>query len=212
MTAGVPVAIYTGTINEDVGALNNNAGNDTDYAADGCVILEANKPITGFSGADSQGWEATHAWPVDQLSQVFPNPSTMDNNADAGRSSITISSMYEGTASVYDSTNTFIASFTITRTVPVTTAEDQLYPASGQWQPTDSGLTTFVGGYVEVNVPSYCVMNFNGSAVWTADAGDEIVITGSTPEELKADIIKDANGIFRRRDIDAAGVETWTIC
>ena len=210
MNAGTPIPIYTGTINEEAGPAN--AGNNADYAADGCVILEANKPISGFSGADSQGWEATHAWPVDQLAQVFPNPSTIDNNADAGRSSITISSVYEGTASVYDATNTFIASFNITRTVAVTTAEDQLYPASGQWKPVDSGLTNLVGGYVEVNVPAYCVMNFNGSAVWTADAGDEIVITGSTPEEIRAEIIKDSNGIFRRRDIDAAGVETWNIC
>lgn len=212
VTAGIPVSIASGSINEDTGATNLNAGDTVDYGADGCVILRADKPITGFSGADSQGWEATYAYPLNQLSQVFPNPATIDDNTDAGRSSITISSPYEGTAIVYDSTQTVVASFTITRTVAVTTASDQLYPASGQWTPLSSGLTDFTGGYVEVNVPSYCVMNFNGSAIWSRDAGDEMIITGSTPEELRAEIVKDSSGIYRRRDIDTGGLETWNVC
>lgn len=212
INAGTPVSIYTGTINEEVGP--DNAGNDTDYGLEGCVILRANKPISCFSGADTNGWEATPGWVLDQLSQVFANPSNLNNTTDAGSASVTIGGPYEGTASVYDSTGTFIDTFQITRgTSPATTSDEQLYPASGQWLPVDSGLTNWLGGWVEVNVPCFCVMNFNGiSGTWTSDAGDEMVIPGITPERLRANIITDSNGLLRRRDIDGSGVETWNVC
>lgn len=212
INAGTPVNIFTGTINEEVGP--NNAGNTADYGVNGCLILRANKPISGFSGADSAGWEATPAWPLNQLSQVFANPSNINDNADFGRSSVTIGSPYEGNATVYSSTGVILATFSITRSVsPATTSDEQLYPASGQWQPLNSGLTDWLGGWVEVNVPSICIMNFDGiSGTWTSNAGDEMVIPGVTPEDIRAEIITDGNGLLRRRDIDGSGVETWNVC
>jgi len=151
---------------------------------------------------------------LNQLSQVFANPSNIDDNADFGRSSVTLGGPYEGTATVYSSAGVNLATFTLTRaTSPATTADEQLYPASGQWQPLTSGLTDYLGGWIEVNVPCYCVMNFNGiSGTYISDAGDEMVIPGVTPEDIRAEIIRDGNGLLRRRDIDASGVETWNVC
>jgi len=201
--AGTPLNI-TGTV-----------GSTADFQEDGCLILRADKPISGFSGADSQGWEAVPAWPLKQVAQLFANPANIDNNADAGRSSVTIASQYEGTATIYDTTGTVLTTFAVTRgaaITPATTVADQLFPAAGQFQPTDIGLADWLGGYVEVNVPSICIMNFNGGSVWTSDAGDEMLIPGVTPDYLRASIIKDANGLYNRRDIDEFGVETWNIC
>lgn len=211
VNAGTPLAIYTGDVNEEAGPTN--AGTDADYAVDGCLILRADKPISCFSGADSRGGEATPGWPLTQLAQLFPNPANIDDNADAGRASVTVGSPYEGLMSVYDSTQTLITTISITRAVAVTTTDDQLYPAAGQWQPVGSGLTDWNGGYVITNVPCVCIMNFDGSpSPWTSDGGDEMNVVGTTPEDLRAEIRKDADGFFRRRDIDAAGVETWDIC
>ena len=55
-------------------------------------------------------------------------------------------------------------------------------------------------------------MNFAGSSIWPSDAGDEMLIPGVTPDEIRAEIVKDAGGLFRRRDISATGIETWNIC
>lgn len=211
VNAGTPADIYTGTVNEEAGPTN--AGNTADYGLDGCLILRADKPISCFSGADSQGFESTPGWPLTQLAQLFPNPANVDDNADAGRSSVTVGSPYEGLMSVYDSTQTLVTTVSITRAVAVTTADDQLYPASGQWQPVDSGLTDWNGGYIITNVPCVCIMNFNGSpSPWDSDAGDELNIVGTTPEDVRAEIRKDADGFLRRRDVDASGVETWNVC
>ena len=201
--AGTPLNI-TGTV-----------GSTADFGEDGCLILRSDKPISGFSGADSQGFEAVPAWPLTQLAQLFANPANIDNNADAGRSSVTIASPYEGTATIYDTTGTVLTTFAVTRGAainPASTAADQLFPAAGQFQPVDIALADWLGGYVEVNVPSICIMNFNGGTTWPSDAGDEMLIPGVTPYSLRASIIKDANGLYRRRDIDASGVETWNIC
>ena len=211
VNAGTPLAIYTGTINEDVGASNTNAGSTAKYGLEGCLILRSDKPISGFAGADNNGWESTPGWPLDQLSQVFANPSTINGSTSASISSITIGSPYEGTASVYDSSSTLLATFTITRGVSVTTSDDQLYPASGQWKPNDSGLSTYTGGFVETTVPSICVMNFQGSSIWS-DEGDELLVPGMSPAEMKATIVKDSNDIARLRKIDGNGVETWVVC
>ena len=211
VNAGTPQRIDTGVINEDVG--NDNAGSTVDYGIDGCVILRADKPISGFSGADGTGSEATPAWPLTQLAQLFPNPANIDDNADAGKASVTIGSPYEGTMFVYDSTKTLITSVAITRFAAPVTVDDQLYPAAGQWTPLSSALVDWNGGYVITNVPSICIMNLNGSpSPWVSDAGDELMIPGTTPEDIRAEIKVDADGFKRRRDVDNLGVETWNIC
>ena len=215
VNAGTPVNIYTGTINEDVGVSSpTNAGSTRDYGQDGCLILRSDKPISAFSGADSNGWEATPGWPLKQMAQVFVNPATINNSNDPGIASVTIGSQYEGQFQVFDSSKNLITTATITRANPVTTADDQKYPAAGQWQPVNSGLTNWTGGYIITNVPAICIMNLNGSsAPWTSDEGDELMIPGVTPDEITASIQVDQDGFYRRRDINTSGgTESWVLC
>lgn len=189
------------------------AGSNVGFGLNGCVILRSDKPISCFTTDDGSGNQSVPGWPLDNLAQSFPNPSFMDNNADTSISLIAIGSPYAGTATVYDSSGTEIATFTITRTTnPAVTAADQLAPAAGRWQPEDDALASLDGGYVETNVPAVCFMNFNGSSVWTGSTGDEMAIAGSTPVEIKAEIKIDASGLARRRDVDGSGVVTWNIC
>ena len=212
INSGTPQNIYTGNINEDSGG-ENNAGNTVDYFPDGCLILRADKPIIAASHSDGYGNEATPGLPLTNLAQLFANPSTVGKNARADRSSVSIGSPYEGTGYVYDDENNLLSTFTYTRSVtPATTAEEQLYPAAGQWQPNSTTGVAWVGGYIICNTPAYCVMNFDQSTTFTEDGGEETMILGTTPEYLRAVIRKDDNGILRRRDIDASGTETLTIC
>ena len=83
---------------------------------------------------------------------------------------------------------------------------DQTFPSAGLWNPT----VAFTGGYVQTTTPALCIVNMNGSSVWTSDSGEELIIPGTTPEDIRAEIRIDAGGIARRRDINAAGVVTWT--
>ena len=209
---GTPRGIYTGTINEDVGATNNNAGSDREYIPSGWLILKSDKPISCFSGADGAGSNSTPGWPINQLSQLFPNPATVSDRERLDQSSVSICSPYEGTATVYGSDGVIITTFEITRAVPVSSTNDQLFPAAGQWNPFQTGTTDWTGGWVQTNVPSVAVFNFMDNPIHTLDNGDETLIPGVTPDEIKAEIIQDASGIYRRRDIDASGIETWNIC
>jgi len=197
---GTPLGIFGAT------------GNQADYNPDGWLILRSDKPIAGFSGADSVGWEATPAWPLTALAQLFPIVSSIGASTDFGQSSISLASPYEGSASVYDENQVLLDTFTLTRgTSPPTSPNDQLFPAAGQWNPQISLGTTLSSGYIECTVPCVCVCNFQGSTVFN-DGGDEMIIPGATPEELRAFIRKDPDGFLRRRDIDASGNETWNLC
>ena len=188
-------------------------GNQTDYNPDGFLILRAQKPITAFSGADSVGWESTPAWPLTALSQVFPILSTIGTSTDLGRASITIASPYEGSCVVYSEAGVALHSFTITRgTSPPSVPGDQQFPAAGQFSPQADLGSAVNSGYIESNVPCICICNFDGSAIFTGDAGDEIIIPGSTPDDIRAVIRKDPDGFLRRRDIDTSGVEVWSLC
>ena len=192
---------------------NANAGTNGDFANQGWLILRSDKPISSFCGADGAGAQATEAWPLEFLAQMFPIYSTIGTNTNFDLASINIASPYEGEARVYDSTGTLVVTFPITRgTTPAATPDDQLYPAAGQSNPDSGGYPALTGGWVETTVPSVCVMNFIGDSVFTSDNGDENVIPGTSPDEFKAQIRRDPDGFLRRRDIDVSGNEVWTIC
>ena len=189
-----------------------NAGNNIDFTRNGCVLLRSDKPISCYTGGDGNGTQSVPGWPLDNLSQKFALPSFMDGDADYGISCIAIGSPYEGTVEIYDNTDTFVDSFTLVRTVtPATTAAEQLHPASQRWNPLEAA-TTLDGGYVLSNVPCVCYVNFNGSTVWTSDNGSEVALAGTTPDDIRAEIRKDSNGILRRRTLDGAGGITWPEC
>lgn len=187
------------------------AGNNTLLGLSGWIRVVADKPISTFSGTDSIGAQSLSGFPVNQLAQLFSNPSFIDSDASNARAGVAISSPYEGTATVYTSAGVVLGTFTLSRSVPVTTFSDQQFVSGGRWKPSDvSGTTTWDGGYIEVNVPAVCIMNSNGDSTW-GSTGEEIWIVGTTPEEIKADI-KKIDGLWRRRDIDNSGVVTWNIC
>ena len=194
-------------------SIGGSTGNQADYNNDGWLILRGDKPFSGFSGADSVGWEATPCWPLTALAQLFPILSTIGGSTDFGRSSVSLASPYEGTARVYNESKVLLDTFTLTRgTSPAATPDDQLYPAGGQWNPQVSVGASVSSGYVECDVPCVCIMNFNNSTVFSLDAGDEIAIPGTSPDDIKAQIRKDPDGFLRRRDIDVLGNETWVVC
>lgn len=208
MTTG-SVTVQAGTP-FDLGAV---TGNQTRYNPNGWLLLGASAPIASFSGADQNGWEATPGWPLTALAQMFPILSTIGTNTSAATASISLASPYEGTARVYDESKALLGTFDVTRgTSPATTPDDQKYPASGQFIPGVSLGANLTSGYVECDVPCVCIMNFDGSSTFTSDAGDEMSIPGSTPDEIKAQIRKDPDGFLRRRSIDNSGVETWVLC
>ena len=107
---------------------------------------------------------------------------------------------------MYDQNKVLLGTFTVTRgTSPPSAPGDQKFPASGQFIPGVSLGASLTSGYVECDVHCVCIMNFDGSSVFTADAGDELSVPGSTPEEIKAQIRKDPDGYLRRRSIDTSG-------
>lgn len=203
----------TGTISVSPGtAVALGAGSDTQLGVNGCVLVTADKPISTWTTTDSIGTQSLSGFPVSQLAQLFCNPSFIDSSPNYAQSGVSIMSPYEGTATVYDNTGTVLATFVYSRTNAVVTAADQVYPAAGRWRPEDvSPTTTWGGGYIETTTPATCIMNFSGDVVW-GSSGEEIHVLGTTPEEIKADIKKDGNGIWRRRDIDNVGNVTWSVC
>ncbi len=206
------IAVSAGTSVDGTGTF----GNTADFAPGGAIILRADNPISARLENDSAGNQAIGLWPVDQLAQCFPIPSTIGTDADYGVACIAAVSKYLGSADVYDNTGTLVTTFTLTRAgalTPPATVDDQLFPASGRWKPSDEGVPAdLVGGYVVTTVPAMCIANLSGDAVWTSGAGDEIALSGSTPEDIRAEIRIDAGGLARRRDIDNTGAVTWTLC
>ena len=205
----------TGTFTVQAGTplnISGATGAQADYNNNGWLILRANAPIASFSGADSQGYEATPGWPLSGLAQFFPIISTIGGSTDFGRSSISLASPYEGSARIHDESGTLLGAFSLTRgTSPPATPDDQNFPSAGQFNPQISLGTSLTSGYVECDVPCVCVMNFNGSVTFL-DAGDEVCIPGTTPDDIKAVIVKDPGGFLRRRTIDNLGNETWVLC
>lgn len=193
------------------------AGTDEDYANQGWLILRSSAPISSFAGADGAGGCAVEGWPIEFLSQMFPIYATLSGtHTRFDQCGINICSPYEGECRIYDSSGVLLFTFPYTRgTTPPATPEDQMYPAAGQSNPATDGYAEMVGGWVETTTPSVCVINFIGTATGSfgqIDGGDETLIPGTTPDELRAVIRKDGDNFLRRRDIDASGVETWNVC
>lgn len=147
------------------------------------------------------------------LAQCFPILSTIGTNANARRASISLASPYEGNARLCDESNVLLGTFAISRgTSPPVSPDDQKFPASGQFIPGTSLGASLTSGYVETDIPCVCIMNFDGSSVFSSDAGDEMAIPGTSPDDIKAQIGKDPDGFLRRRDIDTSGNETRVLC
>lgn len=173
------------------------AGTSSAFEAAGCVILRSNVPISCHTTSDGDGDQSIPGLPFDMLAHNFPNPGYLDNTD----SFVAIGSPYVGSAKVYNSSGTIVATFQITRNGGTATSyADQQYPATGKWSPSDDGLTSLEGGFIKTTVPCMCVMNFKGSSVWTGTDGKEMLILGNTPLSCKALFVEnDSDMLYHRR-------------
>ena len=202
----------TGTVSVSPGtAVDLGAGADTQLSPNGCVRVTSDKPISLYTGSDGTGSQCTSGCPVSQTSQLFSNPSRIGTSNTYSLDGIAVASLYEGTATVYSSAGVVIDTFDYVRSIAVTTAADQIYPAAGRWKPSDATTATaWDGGWIETSTPAIAIFNSNGST-W-GGGGKEYMVLGTSPDEIKADIKRDGNGISRRRDIDNAGGVAWAVC
>tara|TARA_B100001248_G_scaffold239629_1_gene205032 strand:+ start:10344 stop:11849 length:1506 start_codon:yes stop_codon:yes gene_type:complete len=207
---------------------------DEDYEPNGATRVRAVGLVSAYSGADSAGLEASPLMPTSAMSQVVAQPMFIADNGDGGNSGVAIASPYEGTAFVY-SYNTVTGGLDLQYTMPltrsgvtVTTQEDQNHPASGLISNDAQASNTLVGqldpGIIIADVPITVVIQSgivdttstlrsqNGTTTANiAHEDDETLMLGITPKAIAAEIREDANGVFRRRTIDSAGVETWEV-
>lgn len=218
----------------DAAAPEGTGATDQDYEPDGATRVLASGLISAYSGADSAGLEASPLMPTSAMSQVVAQPLTIDDTGDGGDSGVAIASPYEGTALVY-SYNTTTDQLDLEYTVPLTrngvtvsSQADQNHPAAGLISNDAQASNTLVGqlnpGIIIADVPITVVVQ-NGtpgltptirSQNGTTTTGivtqdDETLCLGITPSSIAAEIREDANGILRKRVIDASGAETWAV-
>jgi hypothetical protein len=192
------------------GTSNDNAGSTGDYAANGTVRLLATGPISAFSGADGVGLEATYFQDPSTFSQRVALPLGSQGTGGGDTTSIAVKSIYTGTAKLYNSDGSLKDAFDLVRSGTVTSRYSQYFPTG---YTLDLSGDTYQGGWIEADVPIYVVQNSNENESQITDgietSGDEIVMLGITPEDIRVNIVADEEGILRRRAIDSSGTETW---
>lgn len=155
---------------------------DADYEPDGATRMIALGLISGFSGADGAGGEATPMLPTKALSQIVPQPYWIPDSGDGGNSGVSIASPYTGTAKIYEwnpTTLTADLAYTVNLNrgndgagIPPTSPTDQRYPVAGQVA-NESALAADVSviqltgqldaGYIVSDVPIVVVAQANNS-------------------------------------------------
>jgi len=222
-------------IDMDQATPNGTGNGQTDYDPIGFTRFKAVGLISGYSGADGAGGDATPMCPVSAMSQVVAQPFFINDSGNGDQGSITIASPYTGTARIYEY-NTGTGGLDLAYTVPlirdgvtVTTKEDQNHPAAGQLAPTQTGTgrVAMVGqlnaGVIIADVPIMVIAQSNGTPAVTVRSqngttttptamdDDETLLFGITPDSIRAEIREDADGILRKRVIDNTGAETWVV-
>lgn len=208
--------------------------NNTDYEPDGATRVLATGLISAYSGADSQGLEASPLMPTAAMSQIVAQVFHVDDSGDGGDSGVAIASPYVGTAWIYewnDGTSQLDLAYTVPLNrngVTVSTRDDQNHPAAGMVaNESVNGAVTLVGdldpGVVIADVPitvvaqsatqnSITLRSQNGTTTTAiASLDDETLMLGHTPPEIAAEIREDADGILRKRVIDNTGAESWVV-
>lgn len=210
---------------------------DQDYEPNGATRVKATGLISAYSGADSAGLEASPLMPTKAMSQVVAQPLFIADTGDGGNSGVAIASPFEGTAEIFEwntTTNTLDLAYTVPLTrsgVTVTTQDDQNHPAAGGVANeaaaypvqlvgalgpgiivADVPITVVVQNGESTQGPANTIRSQNGTTTTgIVDDDDETLSLGITPSTIAVEIREDANGILRKRVIDASGVETWEI-
>lgn len=151
-------------------------GQDSRYQPDGATRMIAQGLISGFSGADDAGSEATPMLPVNAMSQIVPQPYFISDAGNGGNSGVSIASLYTGTAKIYE-WNSTTAQADLAYTVelrrgndgggiPLTSPAVQRFPVAGQVA-NEPGLAADVSvvqltgnlnfGYIVADVPIVAV-------------------------------------------------------
>lgn len=206
--------------------------NDADYKPDGATRVLATGLISGYSGADSAGFEASPLMPTSAMSQVVAQPLFIEDEGDGGNSGVAISSPYEGVAKVY-SWNFTAGQLELSYTVPltrngvtITSKEDQKHPASGVISNNVEATVLLDGrlnpGIIISDVPITVVVQSGSTGTGTlpnqdnvdtltiSNNDDETIMLGWTPDTIKAEITEGEDGILYKRTI-TGGVESWVV-
>ena len=224
-TTGLTGNVHTLTVYQ-LGTAVNTLPIPTSYAKEGIVRAVASGPISGFSGADGSGLEATPWYPVSALTQRVPIPLAFAAGGGNGsQRSIAVMSPYKGTAKLFRANGDLLMSFTFDRDATLAT------PNSSFEQRFPTGLTVsgyasgdgidqafsgdWLGGYIEADVPINIILNTHqnetliGKGISTNT--DEILCFGVTPASVRARIITTLSGCQRKQTVDETGSETWEL-
>ena len=173
----------------DWDATTTTGASDVDYEPRGATRIRAAGLISGYSGADSSGLEASPLCPISTMTQRIALPLHIRNSGDGGNNGIALASHFVGTARLYQwnqvtkvaeivtvndpdgnpTTEINLIRRELADEVTASTRAQQLHPASalisnqggpgGGDQGAYDMLEDFNGGYVEIDVPCTCVFN-----------------------------------------------------
>lgn len=224
-TTGLTGNIHTLTVYQ-TGTQAGNAGSNTDYAKEGIVNIVANGPISGLSGADGSGLEATYYVPTSGLTQRIPIPLgfPVDGNTNGDIAGIAVQSLYKGSYKLFDANKNLILSGTFDRDPSLATPVcefEQRFPCGitigdgvGAGIDVDIGQD-WLGGYIETDVPINIILNTDENDQVISGGietnADEIVCFGVTPENIRTEITTATDGRLRKRSIDNTGSEVWDL-
>lgn len=198
----------------------------TDYDKSGIINAVATGPISGFSGADGSGLEATYWFPASAMTQRIPIPLGFASGGGNGsQRSIAVMSQHKGSAKLFRANGDLLMTFTFDRDAALAT------PDSSFEQRFPTGLTVsgnaggggidqafsgdWLGGYIEADVPVNIVLNTNNNDDLIQNGiptnADEIICFGVTPESIRSRIVTTTSGRQRKQTVDESGTETWEL-
>ncbi len=207
---------------------------DPDYEPNGATRILATGLVSAYSGADTQGLEATPLMPTSAMSQVVAQPFYVKDAGDGGDSGVAIASPYRGTAKIYewnDTTKQLDLAYTVPLNrngVTISSKEDQNHPAAGLVANDNvNGSVILQGdlnpGIIIADVPitvvcqsatqnNISLRSENGTTTTgIATLDDETLMLGWTPETLKAEIKEGADGVLYKRVVAVGGIENWEV-
>ena len=228
VSPGLPIDIAS---NPPIGT----GANDIRYRPNGATRFRATGLISAFSGADGIGSEATPLMPVAAMAQVTAQPFHIQDASNGGYSGIAMASCYDCEARVFeydDQNGDLVLKYDVALTreaVSLDAPDKQFHPASAAISnETAHGAVELDGplkpGVIVSTAPIMVIAqngdpdlqppirSQNGTTTTSIrTAGDETLMLGWTPRDLKAEIATDTGGFLRRRVLDRDGLETWPL-
>ena len=173
--------------------------------------------------------------PVTAMAQVTAQPFHIGDVGTGDDSGIAMASCYECEAEIFEydpDTDTLVSKYTVSLTrnaVTIASPQDQFHPTAATISnDTALGAISLDGPLkpgIIVSTAPIMVITQNGdlslqpsirsqnNSTTTAikTEADETLMLGWTPETVRAEIRRDANGFTRRRIIDGNGAQSWSL-